>query len=104
MNTTHSIPPANRSRRQFFQVAGALSATTLAAKIPGDDSGDGSSLPPAFSALKPLSDRGHPITAAEFRARIDHAQRLMAEPPLAPNASPSHAPNYYPLFLSPGTS
>jgi hypothetical protein len=74
MNAAQPGPPANRSRRQFFQVAGALSATTLAAKIPGDDSGDDGSLPPAFFALKPLGDRVHPFTPDEFRARIEHAQ------------------------------
>ena len=104
MNAAQLGPPANRSRRQFFQVAGALSATTLAAKIPGDDSGDDGSLPPAFFALKPLADRVHPVTPDEFRARIEHAQRFMAEPPPAPSGSPSQAAKYDALFFAPGTS
>jgi len=75
MNAAQPGPPANRSRRRFFQAAGVLSAAALTPKIPGAaDSEDNTSLPPAFSALKPLGDRVHPITLEEFRARIEHAQ------------------------------
>lgn len=51
-------------------------------------------LPPAFSALKPLGLRLHPITAEEFQERTLYAQKLMAE----------LAPKYDALFFAPGTS
>src|SRR5258707_10536869 len=105
MNTAHPVHPANPSRRQFFQSAGVLSAAALAPKIPGAaDSADSSTLPPAFSALKPLGGRVHPITPDEFRQRIEHAQGLMADAPPAPSGSPSQATKYEALFLAPGTS
>jgi Xaa-Pro dipeptidase len=105
MKTPQPIHPANRSRRQFFQVAGILSAAALARKIAGTaDSEDSAALPPAFSALKPLGGRVHPITSDEFRQRIEHAQRLMADAPAAPSGSPSQATKYDALFFAPGTS
>jgi len=104
MNTAQLVPPANRSRRRFFRAAGVLSAAALTAKVPGDYSGDNASLPPAFSSLKPLSDRVHSITPEEFRARIEHAQRLMADAPPAPSGSSSQAAKYDALFFAPGTS
>jgi Xaa-Pro dipeptidase len=104
MNTAQLVSPANRSRRRFFRAAGVLSAAALTAKVPGDYSGDNASLPPAFSSLKPLSDRVHPLTPEEFRARIEHAQRLMADAPSAPSGSPSQAAKYDALFFAPGTS
>src|SRR5216684_269840 len=54
----------------------------------------GGLLPAAFSALKPLGSRVHPITADEFHQRIVHAQKLMSE----------LAPKYDALFVAPGTS
>ena len=105
MDTPRPIYPDNRSRRQFFQAAGVLSAAALAPKIPGGaDSKDNASLPPAFSVLKPLGDRVHPITPDEFRQRIEHAQRLMVDAPPAPSGSPSQAAKYDALFFAPGTS
>src|SRR5260370_35317534 len=98
MNAAQAGPPANPSRRQFFQAAGLLSTAALAPEIPG------SSHPAAFSALKPLTDRVHPITPEEFRARIEHAQRLMAEPPLAPTGSPPQAAKPHASFCAPLTS
>ena len=95
---------ANYSRRQFLQNAGALSATTLAPRLVGAYSDDSASLPSAFSRLKPLGDRVRPITPDEFRQRIEHAQRLMAEALPAPSASPSQARKYDALFFAPGTS
>src|ERR1700682_6016930 len=95
---------ATPSRRQFFQAASLLSATALAPKIPGGYSEDSPSLPSAFSALKPLTDRIHSITPDEFRQRIEHAHRLMAEPPPASSGSPSQAAKYDALFFAPGTS
>src|SRR5216684_3925926 len=105
MKTSRSTHPAKPSRRQFFQAAGVLSAAALAPKIPGAaDSGDGSTLPPAFSALKALGDRVHPITPDEFHQRIEHAQHLMADATPAPSGSPSQTAKYEALFFAPGTS
>jgi Xaa-Pro dipeptidase len=105
MRTPHAVHTAHRSRRQFFRAAGVLSAVAFSSKIAGGESSDGGpSLPPAFSALKPLADRVHPITPAEFRQRIEHAQRLMADAPSAPSGSPSQAARYDALFFAPGTS
>jgi Xaa-Pro dipeptidase len=54
----------------------------------------GGPLPAAFSALKPLGSRVHPITADEFHQRMVHAQKLMSE----------LAPKFDALFVAPGTS
>ena len=51
-------------------------------------------LPPAFSGLKPLGPRVHPIQANEFHERLLRAQKLMSE--LAPKCDA--------LFFAPGTS
>ena len=105
MNTSYPVHLAHRSRRRFLQAAGALSAAAFAPKIADRHySDDGRSLPPAFSALKPLGDRVHPITPDEFRQRIEQAQRLMADTPPAPSGSPSQAAKYDALFFAPGTS
>src|SRR5258706_3069231 len=98
------IQPDHPSRRRFFQVAGVLSAGALAPKAPGNGSDDSSALPAAFSGLKPLADRVHPITADEFSARIERAQSLMTEAPGAASGSPSQATKYDALFFTPGTS
>ena len=91
------------SRRRFLQGTAAASALLLnpnhgIAGTAGDDA-----LPSAFSNLKPLGSRVHPISAEEIRGRLDHAQKLMAEPPaLAPGqTSPA---KYAGLFFAPGTS
>ena len=105
MNTAHPIRPAKPSRRQFFQAAGTLSAAVLAPKISSAGTPeDSATLPPAFSAVKPLGNRIHPVTPDEFHQRIDHAQRLMADAPPAPSGSPSQATKYDALFFAPGTS
>jgi Xaa-Pro dipeptidase len=68
----------------------ALSGAILGAKTE-----DGASaLPAAFSALKALGSRVHPITADEFHGRLLRAQKLMAE----------LTPKYDGLFVAPGTS
>src|SRR5436853_946701 len=90
------------SRRHFLKGSATVSALALArpvSAIPGGISGaipeDGSSaLPPAFSALKPLGARIHPIAADEFYGRLQRAQKLMAE----------LAPKFDALFIAPGTS
>jgi len=90
------------SRRHFLKGGATVSALALArpvSAIPGGLPGaipeDGSSaLPPAFSALKPLGARIHPIAADEFYGRLQRAQKLMAE----------LAPKFDALFFAPGTS
>jgi Xaa-Pro dipeptidase len=105
MNTLNPVHLASRSRRQFFRAAGVLSAAAFAPQIAGGYySDDGPALPRAFSGLKPLADRVHPIAPDEFRQRIEQAQRLMADAPAAPSGSPSQAARYDALFFAPGTS
>ena len=74
------------------------SALALARQVEGTsrvtDEDGSSALPPAFSALKPLGARVHPITPDEFRERLLHAQKLMVE----------LRPKYDALFIAPGTS
>src|ERR1700731_4057988 len=104
MKTTFASASTNYSRRQFLQNAGVLSAATLVPKIARAYSDDSASLPPAFAGLKPLGDRVHPISPDEFRQRIEHAQRLMAEALPAPSGSPSQATKYDAPFFAPGPS
>jgi Xaa-Pro dipeptidase len=61
------------SRRNFLHSTAAASAVALAPPLPQTQT------PPAFSALKPLGDRVHPITADEFHARLVRAQTLMSQ-------------------------
>src|SRR6267154_2592536 len=103
MNTPLPMQRVRPSRRQFFRVAGVLSAGTLTSKVTGTRSHD-STLPSAFSGLKPLGERVRPITPDAFRQRIERAQQLMAGAPLAPSGSPSQAAKYDALFFAPGTS
>jgi Xaa-Pro dipeptidase len=82
------------SRRHFLRNTAAASALAL---TPGANpvlEDAGGTLPPAFSALKPLGARVDPITAEEFHERLVHAQKRMAE----------LAPKYDALFFAPGTS
>src|SRR5260370_27492887 len=75
------------SRRNFLRdtaLASALVMTrpvdAISGAVPRAMPEDGfSALPPAFSALKPLGARVHPITADEFHERIVRAQKMMAE-------------------------
>src|SRR5467141_2526886 len=96
----------NPSRRRFFQSVAATSGFALARKLRLSPEGpiDVEPLPAPFSALKPLGDRVRPITPDEFRQRIEHAQRLMADAPPAPSGSPSPATKYDALFFAPGSS
>jgi Xaa-Pro dipeptidase len=82
------------SRRRFLQSAAAASSFAL---VPG--SGPSTASPQDthgadFSGLKPLGTRLKPITADEFRARLDRAQQLMNE----------LKPSFDALFFAPGTS
>lgn len=81
------------TRRRFLQSAAAASSLAL---VPGAKAGETSQAMPSadFSALKPLGARLKPITAEEFRARLDRAQQLMSE----------LKPGFDALFFAPGTS
>jgi Xaa-Pro dipeptidase len=94
MNNDFSVHPVNGSRRRFFQAAGLLSAAVVTAKIPGPQPADCSSLPPAFSGLKPLGARVRAVQADEFSQRIERAQHSMSDA----------APKYDALFFAPSTS
>ena len=92
------------SRRRFLQTGALASAAALSAKpaaLLGAAEGQ-DALPHAFSSLQPLGSRMHPITADEFRQRLEDAQRLMSEP-LGANAS-QPASKFDALFFSAGTS
>ncbi len=82
------------SRRRFLKSTAAASAWALAPRASGTPEDAPTKMPPAFSSLKPLGSRIHPITAEEFRERLQHAQKLMAE----------LEPKYDALFVAPGTS
>jgi Xaa-Pro dipeptidase len=82
------------SRRGFLSGTAALSALTLAPRVNSLSDDAGGALPTAFSGLKPLGSRVHPITADEFRGRLVHAQKLMTE----------LEPKYDALFVAPGTA
>src|SRR6267378_6274945 len=96
---------SNASRRHFLKGTAMASAflvarpvDAIAETIPGAPEAmveDGAgALAAAFSALKPLGSRVHPVTADEFRGRLLLAQKLMAE----------LGPKYDALFFAPGTS
>src|SRR6267154_1399880 len=89
---------SNESRRHFLKGTAIFSALALARPMEATSTAmheDGSSaLPPAFSELKPLGERVHPIITDEFRERLLHAQKLMME----------LTPKYDALFIAPGTS
>jgi Xaa-Pro aminopeptidase len=76
------------SRRNFLHSTAAASAVALVPTVPQTQT------PPAFSALKPLGDRVHPITADEFHARLVRAQTLMSQ----------SNPAYDAILIGPGTS
>jgi Xaa-Pro dipeptidase len=94
--------PAQPSRREFLKRAAAASAlgfAPLPKTMPGNETcavpeASPDSLPEAFANLKPLGSRIRPITAEEYRGRLEHAQKLMTE----------LEPKYDALFFAPGTS
>ena len=84
----------HHSRRDFLKSTAAASALALTPRANPVLEDAGVTLPPAFSGLKPLGARVHPITPEEFQERLLHAQKLMSE----------LAPKYDALFFAPGTS
>jgi Xaa-Pro dipeptidase len=83
-----------QSRREFLKGTAAASALAITPQNTVRPAAGAESLPEAFSGLKPLGSRVHPITAEEYRERLQHAQKLMSE--LAPKNDA--------LFVAPGTS
>ena len=93
---------SKESRRHFLKGSAIASAAILAghpgaahAGVPREAAleDDSNALPAPFSQLKPLGERVHPITTEEFRERMQHAQKLMAD----------LSPKYDALFVAPGT-
>jgi Xaa-Pro dipeptidase len=82
------------SRREFLKSSAGASALALASSRGTLEEDASNPLPQAFSTLKPLGSRVQPITADEFRARMEHAQKLMQD----------LSPKYDALFFAPGTS
>lgn len=90
------------TRRDLFKTAsiagGALATNSLllsAASARGSAAESNCArLPAAFDALKPVADRIKPIRVDEFKARIAHAQELMAR----------SRPGFDLLYVTPGTS
>jgi Xaa-Pro dipeptidase len=81
------------SRRNFLNSAVAASAVVLTPQT--QEQRSSANAPPNFlSSLKPLGDRVQPITADEFRTRLQHAQSLMAQP----------SPGFDAILIGPGTS
>jgi Xaa-Pro aminopeptidase len=93
-----------RSRRDLFRLARTLSVAALVPKPADANSRDRAALPSAFAELKPVGVRVQPVGADEFRGRIERAQRLMIEAPVAASGAPSQAARYDALFFAPGTS
>jgi Xaa-Pro dipeptidase len=101
MNKQKLYSHLNNSRRDFIKGSAIGSAAVLARPAsstyfvgsPMTEEG-ANSLPPAFSGLKQLGARIHPITTEEFQGRMQHAQKLMAE----------LSPKYDAMFVAPGTS
>jgi Xaa-Pro dipeptidase len=79
------------SRRAFLHSTAAASAAVF---TPTPAPADPSQLPSAFSSLKPLGDRVHPIAPDEFHARLLRAQELMGR----------LQPAFDTMLIGPGTS
>jgi Xaa-Pro dipeptidase len=65
------------SRRRFLQVGTTAAAAAIVPAASASD--DTSNLPPAIASLKSMKDQAVPITMEERRARVEHAQELMAQ-------------------------
>ena len=90
---TSNIPPS-LLRREFLKSSVVLAAAGLAPLGRAASNCEADALPEAFSSLKPLGSRVHPITTEEYRGRLEHAQKLMTD----------LDPKYQALFVAPGTS
>jgi Xaa-Pro dipeptidase len=85
---------SNPTRRQFLRVTTAASALALTPRSAATFEDAAGGLPAAFAGLKPLGSRVQPISTEEFRGRIEHAQKFMAE----------SVSKFDALFCAPGTS
>jgi len=94
MSKHNLYSPEQPSRREFFRNTAAASVVGLSPFTGVSSVSEMDPLPDAFSNLKPLGSRVHPITANEYRERLQHAQKLMSE----------QKPLYEALFVAPGTS
>jgi Xaa-Pro dipeptidase len=82
------------SRRSFLHSSAAASALSVVSPPHATAEPAQAPLPPAFSSLKSLGDRVHPISPEEFRARLLHAQELMSQ----------SDPKFDALLIGPGSS
>src|SRR6185295_9119384 len=72
---------AHGSSRRTFLITAAVIAGMPAMRVRAQrraGAGAGATLPPSIARLASMRDRAKPITAAERRARIEKARRLMA--------------------------
>src|SRR5512143_857873 len=71
---------ASLSRRRLLQLSGGAGALLVAAGGDGEaQAPPADDVPEAVRALRPLTDGVSPITTDEHRARLDQAQRRLAE-------------------------
>jgi len=94
MRKLHSTIAVQPSRREFLKSTAAGSILAIAPLTRSNREEEADALPEAFANLKPLGSRVHPVTADEYRGRLQQAQKLMTD----------SAPKYDALFASPGTS
>jgi Xaa-Pro dipeptidase len=94
MKRTLPKSDSNPTRRQFLKATAAASAVALAPRSATAFEDAAAGLPAAFAGLKPLGSRAQPISTEEFKVRMEHAQKLMAE----------SSPKFAALFCAPGTS
>ncbi len=101
--SSHDSSDGGLSRRSLLRNAALLSTAPL---LPLSNPLQKTKLPHAFDSLKPLGSRVQPILPAEFRARIEHAQRLMSEskPQLSALYLASGSSLYYYTGIRWGTS
>ncbi len=79
------------NRRRFLAASAALAALWKTPAL-ARETNDGDALPPSIAALSSMKEKARPITAAERRARVEKARRIMASEKIDA------------LVLTPGTS
>jgi Xaa-Pro aminopeptidase len=103
MNTFKPDSVLTSSRRRFLKGSATASTFLLNPHLTAAGNAGDEALPAAFAGLRPLGSRVHPISPEEIRARLEHAQKLMAEP-LALAADQTPPAKYDGLFFAQGTS
>src|SRR6267154_5219697 len=91
---TFSDRRTDPSRRAFIQTTALGTAGSFVSVVSVTPQNSQSTLPAAFSSLKPLGSRATPVSNDEFRARLSRAQQLMSD----------LSPKFDALFVAPGTS